>query len=389
MKLIQNAKIYSPNPLGQKDVLIAGEKIVAIEDKINVDGLGIDVEVIDAAGKIMFPGFIDNHVHILGGGGEGGYKTRTPELVLSTLIKGGVTTVVGCLGTDGITRSMENLIAKAKGLKEEGVSCYIYTGSYDVPVKTLTGEIRSDIILIEEVIGVGEIALSDHRSSQPTYGELARIVSDARVGGMLSGKAGVVNIHLGDSPEMLSLMEEVTAKTPLPMYHFIPTHINRNPELFEAGVAYALKGGNVDFTTSTTPEFLKEGEVKCSKGLKIMLESGVDIETVTFSSDGQGSLPLFDVDGNLIGLKVGTSESLYREVIDAVKEENVPIETAIKVITSNPAGKLKLKNKGEVKSGNDADIVLVSGDTLEITDVISRGQMMMDNGCLLVKGTFE
>ena len=388
MLLIKNVSVYAPDPLGVKDVFLAGGKICAVQDSID-PGPDLPVEVIDGTGKLLLPGFIDSHVHILGGGGEGGYRSRTPELKLSDLIRAGTTTVVGCLGTDGVTRRMENLIAKAKQLRDEGVSCYIYTGSYDVPVRTFLADIRSDLLFIDEVIGVGEIAIADHRSSQPTFEEFVRIVADARVGGMLSGKGGVVNIHMGDDGQMLEYLERVKVETPLPAYHMIPTHMNRNPLLFERGITYAKGGGYVDFTTSSYASFQEEGELKSSDGLKKMLDAGVPIEHITFSSDGQGSLPVFNREGENIDVQVARVDTLYQEVRDAVQQENIPLETALQTITSSVADHLRLTRKGRVRAGNDADLVLVSPDTLEIQSVIALGQVMLRDGELLVKGSFE
>lgn len=388
MLLIKNAAVYAPAPLGVKDVFLAGGEICAIRDSIE-PGPELPVEVIDAAGKLLLPGFIDSHVHILGGGGEGGYRSRTPELKLSDLIRAGTTTVVGCLGTDGVTRRMENLIAKAKQLKDEGVSCYIYTGSYDVPVRTFLADIRSDLLFIEEVIGVGEIAVADHRSSQPTFEEFVRIVADARVGGMLSGKGGVVNIHMGDDGQMLEYLERVKVETPLPAYHMIPTHMNRNPLLFERGITYAKGGGYVDFTTSSYAAFQEDGELKSSDALKKMLDAGVPIEHITFSSDGQGSLPVFNREGENIDVQVARVDTLYQEVRDAVRQEGIPLENALQTITSNVADHLRLARKGRIREGNDADLVLADPDTLELQTVIARGQVMLRDGELLVKGSFE
>ncbi len=388
MLLIKNATVYAPEPLGVKDIFLAGGKICAIRDSID-PGPDLPVEVVDGTGQLLLPGFIDSHVHILGGGGEGGYRSRTPELKLSDMIRAGTTTVVGCLGTDGITRRMENLIAKAKQLKDEGVSCYIYTGSYDVPVRTFLADIRSDLLFIDEVIGVGEIAIADHRSSQPTFEEFVRIVADTRVGGMLSGKGGVVNIHMGDDGQMLEYLERVKVETPLPAYHMIPTHMNRNPLLFERGITYAKGGGYVDFTTSSYASFQEEGELKSSDGLKKMLDAGVPIEHITFSSDGQGSLPVFNREGENIDVQVARVDTLYQEVRDAVRQENIPLETALRTITSNVADHLRLSRKGRVREGNDADLVLADPDTLEIQTVIARGQIMLRDGELLVKGSFE
>lgn len=387
LKLIKNAKVYAPESLGRKDVLITADKIGYIQDNIDL-GKEIEVETIDAEGKFLVPGFIDSHVHILGGGGEGGYKTRTPEIMLSDITRAGVTTVVGCLGTDGTTRTMSSLIAKARGLEEEGITCYVYTGSYQVPVKTLLGSIQDDLILIDKIIGVGEIALSDHRSSQPTIEEIAKIAAAARVGGMLSGKAGVVNVHMGDGNRKFSFLEEIINNTEIPVTQFIPTHVGRNPDLLESAIEYAKKGGLIDFTTSLTRRFPEKRNITGSEILKKTLENGVPVKNVSFSSDGQGSLPVFDEKGEFVGLQVGEVISLFNEVRDAIRLQHIPIESTLQVITSNPARNLKLNNKGSIQVGKDADLLLLDKD-LEIDTVIARGQIMIKNKEVIVKGTFE
>ncbi|MCP1450995.1 beta-aspartyl-peptidase [Priestia megaterium] len=389
LTLIKNAEVYAPQHLGKKDVLLADSKIILIEDCIDHVNMSIPIHVVDAANDIIAPGFIDSHVHIIGGGGEGGYKTRTPELMLTDATTAGVTTIVGVLGTDGTTRRMESLLAKARGLEEEGISCFIHTGSYQIPVKTLTTSIEEDLILIDKIIGVGEIAISDHRSSEPTFEELVKAASAARNGGILSGKAGILEVHVGDGKRKLSLLNQIADETDLPIRQFHPTHINRNEELFKEGIQFAKRGGYVDLTTSTIPHFLEEGEVKCSKGLRIMLEEEVPILSITFSSDGQASLPFFDDNGDYKGLQVGKVSSLFQEVRDAVLEESVPLETALQVITSNPAKVLKLANKGHIQPGKDADLVLLDKETLTIKTVFAQGKVMVKDGVPVVKGTFE
>jgi len=387
LKLIHGAEIYAPEPLGKKDVLITGDKIGIIQDRIDV-GKHIDIELIDAKGKFLVPGFIDSHVHIIGGGGEGGFATRTPEIMLSDITRGGVTTVVGCLGTDETTRTLTNLLAKANSLEEEGISCYIYTGSYHVPVKTLTGSIQDDIVLIDKIIGVGEIAISDHRSSQPTVEELTKVAAAARVGGMLSGKAGIVNVHIGDGPGKLSMLEEIADATEIPVTQFVPTHLGRNPDLFTSAIRYAKKGGLIDFTTSAPEWSFQKGTLKSSKALKRIIEHGISADRVSFSSDGQGSLPLFDGEGIFQGLAVGEVASLFKEMKDAVDEENIPLEIALKVITANPARNLRLTSKGRIRVGSDADLAVLD-DTLDIDTVISRGRIMVRGKEIAVWGTFE
>jgi beta-aspartyl-dipeptidase (metallo-type) len=387
MLLLRNADIFAPAPAGRADILLSGGRIDRIEPDIRISE--DYCAVVDASSLVAVPGLIDAHVHITGGGGEGGYATRTPELVLSDAVRGAVTTIVGCLGTDGVTRSPAALVAKARGLDEEGLSTFVYTGDYAVPTRTLTGSIERDLLLIDKVIGVGEVALSDHRSTQPTFEEFARLASEARRGGILSGKAGIVNVHVGDGRRGLSMLRRILDETEIPAAQFLPTHINRNPTLFEEGAAWAKAGGLVDFTTSTVPAWLEEGEVKCSRGLRAMLEAGVELSQITFTSDGQGSMPAFDAAGGLQRLDVGRVTSLWAEVRDAVLHERIPLETALQVVTSNPARILKLRGKGQLVAGADADLALLDPRTLEVRGVVARGRWLMRDGEVVVKGTFE
>jgi beta-aspartyl-dipeptidase (metallo-type) len=385
--LIKNADVYAPEPGGRCDLLIGGGKLLRMEPDIRIPRKYC--EVIDARNLKVLPGFIDAHVHIMGGGGEGGFATRTPGLPLTDAIRGGVTTVVGCLGTDGYTRHMAGLLAKAKGLEEEGISTFLYSGSYGLPLRTLMPTLEEDLLFIDKVIGAGEVALSDHRSSQPTFEAFVQVVAMARRGGMLSGKAGVVNVHLGDGPRGLEFLRRVIAETELMAHQMLPTHINRNPHLFEEGIAYAKAGGFVDFTTSTLASYLKDGEIPCPKALRRMLEAGVDPGHITFTSDGQGSLPDWDDSGRLLEVSVGRVTSLFPAVRQAVLEEGIPLETALRVITSNPARILKLKAKGRLAPGLDADVVLVDPKDLEVRTVIAKGRLLMKAGKVLAKGLFE
>ena len=387
--VIKNINVYAPEKLGKKDVVIVNDKIEGIYDNLNIPDNFVNISVIDGKGKILFPGFLDCHVHIIGGGGEGGFKTRTPEISIVSLIEAGITTVVGCIGTDGICRNMRSLIAKANGLEEEGITSYCYTGSYEIPVKTITDSIKGDLMMVDKIIGVGEVALSDHRSSQATYQDFVNTVAQARVGGILSGKAGIVNVHLGDGARRLEYLFKVIEETEIPPTQLLPTHINRSDKLFKVGIEYAKKGGFIDLTTSSDPRFLEPGELRACEGLTLLLKNGVDIKHITFSSDGNGSMPVFDNDGKLVGLGICSVETLYREVKDSIKEYNVPIEDAIKVITSNVAEVLKLNNKGKIEKERDADLVIVNEDTLDIDMVIAKGKIVLKDGNTTIKPTFN
>ena len=390
--IIRNAKVYQPEYAGVKDILILGDRIAAVGEHLRADfGGSLEVQEINGEDMAAVPGFIDSHEHILGGGGEGGFHTRTPEASLGDLVRNGITTVVGCIGTDGVGRDMAALLAKAHALENEGITTYAYTGSYQVPVHTLTDSLMKDIMMLDKVIGVGEVAVSDHRSSQPTFEEFARIASDARVAGMLSGKAGIVNVHLGDSERRLDLIRRVIHDTEIPASQFLPTHVNRNEALFEECLDFATEGGTIDFTGNEDIDYWETicDEVRVCRGIRRLLERGISSDRFTISSDGQGSMPVFNAQGEYQGIGVGKASCLLKEVRECVQKEDIPLETAIKGITCNPASILKLDRKGRIKEGFDADICLLEEGTLKLNTVIAKGQVMVKDGEQKVFGTFE
>ena len=390
--IIRNAQVYQPEYAGKKDLLILGDQIAALGENLQAEFNGaVSVTEIDGTGMVLTPGFIDSHEHIMGGGGEGGFSTRTPEAVLTDLTMNGITTVVGCIGTDGITRDMAALLAKAHGLEEEGVTTYVYTGSYQVPVHTLTGSVMKDVMLLDKVIGAGEIAISDHRSSQPTFEEFVRIVSDVRVGGMLAGKAGIVNIHLGDSPRLMDLIWRTVRETEIPYTQILPTHVNRNEALFQSAAEFAKAGGVIDFTGNEDIDYWESicDEVRVCSGIRRLLESGVSENNFTISSDGQGSLPVFNSKGEYQGIGIGKASCLLKEVRECVEREDIPLETALRAVTANPARILKLGKKGRLQPGCDADLCLLTEDGLKLHTVIAKGKIMVQEGKPVVRGTFE
>jgi len=386
LTLIRDIPTYAPEPLGVVDILLAGGLIAHVGrlGTVNLPGL----REVDGRGLVAVPGFIDAHVHILGGGGEGGCATRTPELMLGEALRAGVTTLVGCLGTDGVSRTPASLLAKAKGLEEEGLTTYAYTGSYGLPLVTATGSVERDLLLVDRVIGVGEVALSDHRSSQPTLEALAALAGEARRGGLLSGKAGVVNLHLGDGPRGLEPLRRLVAETELPPSQFLPTHINRNPALLEEAVAYAALGGWLDLTTSGPDPASGCPQVGAAEAYARLRAAGVDPGRITFTSDGQGSLPEFDAQGRMTGLGVGRMRSLFDAFRDLVRA-GTPLAEALLPVTANPAAILRLRGKGRLRAGMDADLLLLGGGDLEVHSLVARGRLLVEDGVLKAKGTFE
>lgn len=391
MKLIKQVTVYAPENLGVKDILIDSSKIIAIEDHITIDSNAIDIEVIDGQGKIATPGFIDSHFHLLGGGGENGFQNRTPEVQLSQLTTAGVTTACGLLGTDGVARDEMALLAKARGLEAEGISTYIYVGNYRLPATTLTGSIIKDIMAIDKVIGIGEIAISDHRNGAPTFEQFAHAAADTRTGGLLAGKAGVVNCHVGPNKGRLEFLFKALDETDIPVTTFLPTHCGRSQELVDEAIAFAKRDGTFDITGSEDPDmtYEKDGEIPFRTILKQVLDQGLDESCITMSSDGQGSLPRFDEEGNFLRIGVGSAKSLLVGIQEAVQRENIALEKALPAVTSNVARILKLDHKGRLEVGRDADILLLDEDSLSIDTVIAMSEIMIKNKEIIKYGTFE
>ena len=369
--LIRNAQVWSPAPLGRRDVLLGAGRVLAMEPQL---APGMATTTIEADGALLCPGLIDSLVHLSGGGGEGGFATRTlPLATAEEPLRSGVTTVIGALGTDDTTRTHVDLLACARALRLQGLNTYILTGSYQTPPVTLTGNVRQDLIVVPDIIGVGEIAIADHRGSQPTVTELARIGADARVGAMLAGKRGTVLIHVGDASDGLELLHAVSDASAVPVGQWHPTHINRSRALLEQAPAWLARGGSVDLTTSTTPALLAAGDLPAASVLAELLADGVSAAQITLSSDGQASLPLFDAAGTLVDIQPAPIASLFEAMREAVLRHQVGLDVALTTVTQTPAAVWGLKRKGEIRVGADADLLLLDPDSLEVRSTFARG----------------
>ena len=379
MLLIKNTNLYSPKSLGKKDILISNGKIVAIDDEIV--NHSVFSEVWDAKGAITTPGFIDQHIHVIGAGGKHGFASMTPQLHLGDLINCGTTTVVGLLGTDGSTRSIKTLFSKTQALNQEGITAYMYTGYYGLDKVYLMNSLQEDMIYIDCVIGC-KIAISDIRSSYPSALELLRLLRNVRVGGMLSGKKGILHLHLGALSSKMDLLFEIIENYEFPIEHISPTHVGRTKDLFDQAITFAKMGGMIDITTGASKY------TDPYKSVLYALDNNVSIDNMTFSSDGNAGLDKLDKNNNLVGFKSAPFDKNFEEVINLHKLGGIPIEDALKLITSNPAKNLGLKNKGQVKVNSDADLCFLNSD-LELHTVIANGKFMMQEGALVVKGSFE
>ncbi len=383
--LLRNANLYAPEPLGIRHLLLGGGKVLWIGEDAPVLPASLGAEVVDLDGLRLLPGFIDGHVHVSGGGGEAGYASRVPAPMLSRYTRAGVTTVVGLLGTDDISRSPTELLSYVYALREQGLSAWGWCGGYHLPPATLTGSVRGDMVFVEAVIGVGELAISDHRSSQPTLDELLRVASEAHVAGLMTGKAGIVHLHLGDGARGLDMVRRALDGSELPPRVFQPTHVNRRKALFEEALELAKRGCHIDITAFPVEE--GEDAWPADEALIRYLDSGAPPQRVSISSDAGGCLPCFDHDGRITHMDVGHSGALL-DTLNTLLARGMPLEQALPAFTSNPATLLRLPGKGRIETGFDADLLALDANG-HVHHLLARGAWHVRDGACVRRGMFE
>jgi len=390
MIIIRNGEVFAPQALGERDILLGGTTILAIETSIDPDRIPGAIEVLDARNMLVIPGFIDGHQHFTGGGGEGGFHTRTPEMHLSMNITGGVTTAVGLLGTDALTRTVENLYAKTQAFNAEGMTAYMLTGSYWLPSPTVCGSVARDITFLGPVLGV-KLAMADQRGPHYSAKELAELAAEVRVASLIADKPGTITVHTGVNPDGLDLLFEVVEKHAIRADRFVPTHINRkNAKVNGQALELARRGAVIDATClveapSDGDFHLSAADFACQAD-----ENGL-FDQVAFSSDAGGSLPKWNADRSRIrGMGIGSTESLLFELQRLVNDKGMELGKALRPLTTTPARIYGLQQKkGRIAVGADADLLLLDKNSLTLQGVIAKGQIMMRDGILEKKGYFE
>jgi len=375
IKLIKGGKIFAPEDIGIQDILIVNGSILKISREISANlGPKLESEIYDAKDKIICPGLIDSHIHLIGGGGAGGWIARTKEMPVERIVRHGVTTVIGCLGMDHVSRSVQTLTIKAKALETSGISAYVFTGSWIFPPATITCSVEEDLLFVDPVIGM-KLAIGEAGSTHPTRRDLKDLLGQMRRGSLLSGKAGILHIHLGPrSQDGVRMFQEILSEVKYPFHKVIFTHANQSKEIFNLTVEYLKQGGAIDFTASQIPAE-KPGCIRASEAFKTLMDENLPVERVTFTSDSNASRVLKDGKVVYIGI-----EHLFSEVISLVLEQKISFSSALKPVTTNPAKLYQIDlKKGSLDPGKDADLVILN-DRLEIIDVMAKGRWVVKKG---------
>ncbi len=384
--LIRGGHVFDPEDRGIADILVLNDRIMAVRVHLPAPtGIG-EGEVIQAAGRIILPGLIDGHIHVMGASGLGGPTTRTTDLQIDRIVSSGVTTVVSPLGADSLSRTIPALLARAAALEAEGISAYCYTGGWKVPVPTLTGDPQADVAFIDRVVGI-KISISEALAPACSMDDLCRLAHAAWTGGRLAGKRAVLHAHIGDHRDGLAPIQEVQQRTGIPADRIVTTHANRNPHLWQQAQAYARAGGSIDLTAMQRAETGHPQAVRPAKAIQEALAGGVPAPRITLSTDSGAAYPRLDAAGHTIGQYMAGPESMLQTMRELVRD-GLPWSQAVAFSTSHVADLLGLRQKGRIAEGCDADLMFLT-EAGEVDRVYGRGRLLVEAGKPILRGSFD
>ncbi len=321
--LIVNGDVFTPAPNGRISVLIANDRIVHIGslDAAAIQASGAVVHLLDATGWLVVPGLVLPRTYL---------DEPTPPP--------GVTTVVATSPARH-ARSPHHLLNRLQQLRGEGFGAFLWSGGNGA--SPITTSLRNDILLIDEVIGIGESLLSDLRAPELAALDLARTATEGHLAALETGKAGLLHLAVGSGKRRMARLFEAIRSFDVEPGWFYPSITSLTPELLQEAAELTQRGTPADLTTPTDEDLLR------------MREAGADLALTTIS----GSSPL----ATIRALVAGGASS---------------VEEALALATSNPARILKLAHCGEIAPGKRADVLLLDRQTLELKQTIRAGKLL-------------
>jgi beta-aspartyl-dipeptidase (metallo-type) len=251
-------------------------------------------------------------------------------------------------------KNMGGLVGKAKALREEGIECYLWSGGYQVPPATLLRSIREDILFVQEVIGAGEIAISDQRSMDPDPLELSKIAHNAYAGGLLACKCGLTHFHVGEHEERLAPLRQLVEDYAVEPSWLYATHVERSEDLMREAIEFSGKGGHIDVDVV---------EEDLPRWLSFFLHKGGDPSRLTVSSDAA----------------INSPRVLFDQLRVTINDHHVPFGMVWALATANTARVLTLHRQGTLEVGKRGHLLILEERSLDIVHVHSEtGWMVRD-----------
>lgn len=349
--LLRGARVCGPSGVPEVgDVLLAGTAIAAVAPDLGSVPGALPVAEVDVSGHLLLPSFVDQHSHPTGGGGGGGPETLSSPIPFAEYVAAGIGTVVGCSGNDSVVRRPEALLARVKGLRRLGLNAHLLTGEIGYPPETITGSIRRDLALIDEVRGVK--AAVGGRGSIVRRRQLADLAGEAARGSRSAGKAPLLHLHLEPDVASIRLVARAVAHGDVAPETVTVTHVNWNDAVLDEAIGLAERGVNLDVTACIRPEYFP-GTIDPLVALRALLDQ-VDPARVTISSDAGGNHP--GPDGTLVLHQPGLLADVFAS---GLRTGLLTVPELVQVFSTNPAARLGLTDVGAVRVGARADVLLV------------------------------
>jgi len=389
--LLRGGEVYAPHRIGRADVLLGGGRILRMGTNLESAALALDtVHTIDASRLRVVPGYIDQHIHLFGGGDAAGPQGRAFDLKAEDLALSGITTAVGVVGVEMETRGLPLLLRKTMELRSAGITALMYTGSFRLPAPHLLWSAAADVCFIEQVMGV-KTAVSERLYPNQDLPALMQLAGEMLQAKALSGKAAVLHCHMGGMAAGMEPLFALVEQLGIDPSQILPTHVNRTAEfspVFEHALRFAKMGGTIDFSSCVSKQDANPTGVDVHEAVRSALDAGVPIERITFSSDSNVPGAVRDSEGRLTGMRVVPPSVLHRDLMRTVHDAGLPLEQALQLITSNVARVLGLQgSKGCVAEGADADIVLLDEQD-RIDTVIAGGELLVRERRATARGPF-
>ena len=337
--LIKNGKIYQNGTLARKNIFIKKDKIV----KITSRELKSD-KVIDAKNKIIIPGLIDGHVHFR----EPGLTHKEDFLTGSmAAAAGGITTILDMPNTIPPTTNLQRLEEKRKLARKSIVNYGFHFGSAN-----------DNIAEIEKVKGVASVKIyMDH-----TTGDLK--LDDHNALKKIFSSNKTITVH-GENENILKALEFIQHGGS--HVHFC--HVSSKEELHYAKgkkiknpVSVEVCPHHLFLTAKDLNELGNLGEMK--PGLKTKddqkaLWEGIHNGKVnTIATDHAPHTKEEKMQANY-PYGVPGCETMLPLLLDSVNNQKITLKKIIELCCENPAKIFKIKNKGFIKEGFDADLAII------------------------------
>jgi dihydroorotase len=404
--LIQNGYIIDPSQgmNAGRNLLIEDGRIVGISSYS--DPIPDNVEIFDATGLIVAPGFIDMHVHLREPGQE--YK-ETIASGAAAAVAGGFTTICAMPNTDPINDSAAVTRFVIEQAERAGLASVLPIGAV---TKNSQG---TELAEMGEMKDAGIIAVSDDGRPVPTAGMMRRAMeyargfdlpvidhcedkSLARGGVMHEGRWSLVLGLRGmpaaaeevDAERDCTLAELTGARVHLAHVSTIgaieavrrakenglrvtcevaPHHWTLTDEAVagERGSSPAVREGSFAYDTNTkmSPPLRSQDHVDAIlEGLRDGTIDAIASDHAPHHAD-EKALEYDQAPFGIIGLETSVGLAFERLVRPGV----ISLERLVELCSTNPARILSLQDRGTLKSGARADVTILDPECAWTFDV--------------------